>query len=94
LIFVALQRFRAGELLRVQEYENDSHQTMWVAWSPTGEGARFTTVLDGAPGRLLDAQHMPLDSGEVSIQSAPRLIAPGRVEVDIDESPEFLTFGQ
>jgi hypothetical protein len=79
--------------LRVQEYRNDSNKTIWVAWSPTGEGKSFTTVLDGTPGRLLDAQHMSLGAGVAPSYPPPRLIAPGRVEVDIDESPEYLIFG-
>ena len=80
--------------LRVQEYRNDSNKIIWVAWSPTGEGKSFTALLDATPGRLLDAQHMPLDATELSAHLPARQIAPGRVEVDVDESPVYLIFEQ
>jgi len=79
--------------VRVQEYRNDKNNIIWVAWSPTGEGKSFTTTL-ATPGRLLDAQHMPLDGKEASANSPIREIAPGRVEVAVDESPVYLTFGK
>jgi Mrp family chromosome partitioning ATPase len=80
--------------LRVQEYRNDSNKIIWVAWSPTGEGKSFTALLDATPGRLLDAQHMPLDATELSAHLPAKQIAPSRVEVDVDESPVYLIFEQ
>ncbi len=78
--------------LRVQEYRNDSNKIIWAAWSPTGEGKSFAAILDATPGRLLDAQHMPLDAAGVSAKVTARQIAPGRVEVAVDESPVYLIF--
>jgi hypothetical protein len=80
--------------LRVQEYRNDSNKTVWAVWSPTGEGKRFGAILDETPGGLLDAQLMPLDAAEAHTKPLARQIAPGRVEIDADESPLYLTFGQ
>jgi hypothetical protein len=80
--------------LRVQEYRNNSNKIVWVAWSPTGEGRSFTTVLDGTPGKFLGAQHMPLHATELPANPGARQIAPGRVEVSVDESPAYLLFEQ
>jgi hypothetical protein len=79
--------------LRVQEYRNDSDKIIWVAWSPTGEGKSLDAVLGTIPGRLLDVQHMPLDSEDRAADLAATQLAPGRVEVRVDESPEYLIFG-
>jgi len=77
--------------LRVQEYRNDSKQTIWAVWSPTGDGKDFTTTLDSAPGRLVDAQHMPLTANPsawpVATQAGAR-----QVKVQVDESPLYLVF--
>lgn len=45
---------------RVQEYRNDSNRIIWAVWSPTGDGRNVIATLDNAPGRLVDAQRMPL----------------------------------
>jgi hypothetical protein len=80
--------------LRVQEYRNDSNRIIWVAWSPTGEGKSLTAVLDDIPGKLLEAQRMPLEATESLANPAARQIAPGRIEVAVDERPVYLIFGQ
>jgi hypothetical protein len=79
--------------VRVQEYRNESKKIIWAAWSPTGEGKGFTALLDATPGRLLEAQHMPLEATESPGSLPAREIAPGRVEVAVDESPVYLIFG-
>ena len=77
--------------LRVQEYQNDSNKIIWVVWSPTGDGRNFTTTLDHVPGRLVDAQHMPLT---VNPAAAPVATPVGarQVQVQVDESPVYLFF--
>jgi hypothetical protein len=79
--------------LRIQEYRSNSDKIIWVVWSPTGNGNRLTATLERAPGRLLDAQRMPLGAEESPSHAPARQIAFGRVEVDVDESPEYLIFG-
>lgn len=80
--------------VRIQEYRNDSDRIIWVVWSPTGDGKKFTTVLVATPGKLSEAQHMPLTESEPTTDSSPREIAPGSVEVTVDESPLYLIFGK
>src|SRR5208282_6710638 len=46
--------------LRVQAYRNDSKKCVLAVWSPSGDSRHFITTLDHVPGRLLDAQRMPL----------------------------------
>jgi len=77
--------------LRVQEYGNDSNKTIWVVWSPTGDGTDFTTTLDGVPGRLVDAQHMPLTANP-SDRPAATQVGARLVKVEVDESPLYLVF--
>jgi hypothetical protein len=79
--------------LRIQEYRDDSNRIIWVAWSPTGEGKSFAAILDDTPGRLLEAQRMPLDATELPGNPPAREIARGHVEVHVDESPVYLIFG-
>jgi hypothetical protein len=80
--------------LRVQEFRNDSKKIIWVAWSPTGEGKSFTTTLDATPNKFLGAQRMPLDPATSSTYVPEKVIAPGRVELLVDESPVYLIFTQ
>ena len=77
--------------LRVQEYRNGSKQIVWAVWSPTGNGNVFTTTLDSVPGRLMDAQHMPLTA---SPSSPPTAVPVGarQINVPVDESPLYLVF--
>ncbi len=77
--------------LRVQEYGNDSKQIVWAVWSPTGDGRSVTNTLDNVPGQLVDAQHMPLTSTPAA-RPVVNQINPGQVEVQVDESPLYLTF--
>ena len=77
--------------LRVQEYKNDSNKIIWAVWSPTGEGRDFTTTLDNVPGRLVDAQRMPLTANP---SAAPVVaeVKPGQLKVQLRESPLYLVF--
>lgn len=77
--------------LRVQEYRNDSKKIVWAVWSPTGDGRNFTTTLENVPGRLVDAQRMPLTANP-SARPAITQDNPGRVKVQVDESPLYLIF--
>lgn len=79
--------------LRVQEYRNDSKKIVWAVWSPTGEGKKISVTLEHLPGRLVDAQHMPL-TAERPIQSAAVPVNAGKLTVDVDESPLYLTFAK
>lgn len=78
--------------LRVQEYRSDSSGPVWVVWSPTGEGKSLAATLEHPPGKLLEAQRMPLASGATAVSI--RQDASGRIEVQVDESPVYLVFGQ
>ncbi|MGH7971296.1 MAG: cellulase family glycosylhydrolase [Limisphaerales bacterium] len=88
LVFSAMPVERAY----IQEYQDALKQTIWVAWSPTREGRRFSTVLARAPGRLTGAQRMPLDAEEPAADPTVREIEEHRLEVTIDESPLYLLF--
>ena len=77
--------------LRVQEYRQDSKKTIWVVWSPTGDGRSFTTALDRVPGRLVDAQRTPL-TAEPSTRPTVNQDPAGRLQVQVDENPLFLIF--
>jgi serine/threonine-protein kinase ATR len=77
--------------LRVQEYGNDSRKRVWVVWSPTGNGSTGTVTLDKAPGKLVDAQSMPLTSAP---PNRPRVAqnANGNITLQATESPAYLVF--
>jgi hypothetical protein len=60
-------------------------------WSPTGDGKDFTTSLDGAPGRLVDAQKMPLTANPSDPPVAAQVGA-RQFRVQVDESPLYLVF--
>jgi hypothetical protein len=77
--------------LRVQEYGNDSKQIIWVVWSPTGDGRSITTTLDSVPGKLVDAQHMPL-TADPPPRPVATLMGSQQVKVQVDESPLYLVF--
>jgi len=77
--------------LRVQEYDNDSTNIIWAVWSPTGEGRSFAATLDHLPGRLVSAEHTPLAANDSATPAAIPTHA-GRVTVQVDESPLYLTF--
>ena len=79
--------------LRVQEYRNDSKKVIWAVWSPTGEGRNSTVALDNGPGKLVDAQRMPL---AVDAPDRPSISQKERelVNVPVDESPLYLFFDQ
>jgi len=77
--------------LRVQEYRNDAKKIIWVVWSPTGDGSVITTTIENVPGRLVDAQHMPLTA---KLSAEPNATQAGvrQVTVQVDESPTYLVF--
>ena len=77
--------------LRVQEYRNDSKKTIWVVWSPTGSGNVITTTLKNVPGKLVDAQPMPLSANASAAPSA-RQLGNQLVTVQVEESPLYLVF--
>jgi hypothetical protein len=78
--------------LRVQEYRNDTDRTAWVVWSPTGEERHFTATLDGAPGKLLEVERMPLAAAGRPAHELATQKADGGVDVEVDESPLYLIF--
>lgn len=77
--------------LRVQEYGNDSKQLVWVVWSPTGNGSTRTVTLDKVPGKLVDAQVMPLAPGNSNRPDVARDDS-GRITLQAAESPVYLIF--
>lgn len=76
---------------RVQEYRNDSGESIWVAWSPTGEQRSSDILLKDAPGTLLKAERMPLTPAPspASVQQN----RDGTLQVQVDENPLYLVFG-
>jgi hypothetical protein len=77
--------------LRAQEYRNDSKRVVWAVWSPTGDGNEVTITLDHTPGKLVDAQRMPLAANPPSPPVADQ-VSPRQVKVQINESPLYLVF--
>jgi hypothetical protein len=78
--------------LRVQEYSADSNKLVWAVWSPTGEGKTFRTKLGSLPGRLVDAERMPLLSHE-GVKAMPTASQDRKtLEVEVTESPLYLFF--
>jgi len=80
--------------LRVQEYrlDQDPARVIWTAWLQSGEGKQVGVSLENVPGKLIDAQRMPLAApSKTSTPSAKQLPA-GRVELTASESPEYLFF--
>lgn len=77
--------------LRVQEYRNDSQRVIWAVWSPTSGRNNFTTTLDNVPGKLIDAQPMPLKA-EPAAPPVTTHVDAQRVTIQVDESPVYLIF--
>ena len=79
--------------LRVQEYQHgeNAKRLVWAVWSATGDGKNFSARLDAVPGKLLDAQRMPLAPDSTSGNPATQ-DGEGRVEVRVEESPLYLFF--
>ena len=77
--------------LRVQEYRNNGSKIAWVVWSPTGNGNSFTATLDNIPGKLVDAQRMPLNSNQAERPTVERAGA-NELRFKVDESPSYLFF--
>lgn len=77
--------------LRVQEYGNDSKRRVWVAWSPTGDGRTASVTLDHVPGKLVDAQVMPLEPGPAARPHITET-AGGKLTFQVSESPSYLVF--
>jgi len=80
--------------LRIQEYRhgNDAKKMAWTIWSPTGEGRSVSVTLDRPPGRLVQAEHMPLTTAAASFSAAAKRNPDGRIEAQLDESPLYLLF--
>jgi hypothetical protein len=81
--------------LRIQEYSNgaDAKKVVWAIWSPTGEGRSVAVALDVTPGKLIDAQRMPLTATATS-DSTSKQSPDGRLEVQVDERPLYLLFNK
>ena len=78
---------------RVQEYQHgqDTNKLIWVIWSPTGQGRRSTEVLPKVPGKLVDAQFMPLTPEVPPVAKQPVPSADGQsLTVEVTETPLFL----
>jgi hypothetical protein len=67
-------------------------QRIWTVWSPTGEGKRLTATLGGVPGKLVDAQRMPLTASITPDPPQARQLADGQIEANVNESPLYLFF--
>lgn len=77
--------------LRVHAYDNGSNQAIWAVWSPTGGRKEFTATLNDIPGKLIDAQRMPLGTGTVAAPLTTQ-VGPRQLKVQTDESPVYLIF--
>ncbi len=77
--------------LRVQAYRSDAKQVIWAVWSPTGDGRSHAVTLENLPGRLVDAQRMPLAAVSPAKPMLPQA-ARGQLNVTVDESPLYLFF--
>lgn len=80
--------------LRIHEYRhgNGSKKTSWAVWLPTGEGRRSTVTLEGAPGKLVDSQHMPFTAASLNSQRSAKQNSEGNIETEVSESPLYLFF--
>ncbi len=76
--------------VRVQEYQKDSGQIIWVAWSPTGDGTETTITLENLPGKVIRAERMPLNAADPVVPIASD--ASGRIQIPVQESPLYLLF--
>ena len=80
---------------RVQEYRHgsDPKKSVWVLWSPTGEGRTFDQTLSNTPGRLAAAQRMPMtDAAATPLTPAASQNRDGSVVSQVTESPLYLFF--
>ncbi|MDR3635306.1 MAG: hypothetical protein P4L84_15995 [Isosphaeraceae bacterium] len=70
-------------------HRSDPARSIWVAWSPTGEGRKAKTRLERPPGKIERAERMPLAAGALE---AVRWATVGEreIELEIDESPVYL----
>ena len=81
--------------LRVQEYrhEREVENSVWAVWSPTGAGRRGRETLRDVPGKLIDAQRMPLTSEAASAARPPAVSnRDDSLEAEVTESPLYLFF--
>jgi hypothetical protein len=83
-----------SDKVRAQEYRNNSNKIVWVIWSPTGSEMTSTIALHDLPGKLIDAQRMPLtklsdssSGASISAETTDR-----GVQLRVDESPAYLVF--
>ena len=77
--------------VRVQEYGNDSKQRVWVVWSPTGSDKTSAVTLENVPGKLVNAEVMPVAPGRV-LRPDIRENQDGRITLQVSESPTYLLF--
>jgi hypothetical protein len=78
--------------LHLQEYRDTGKGIIRVAWSPTGQGEKFTVALNELPGRFVGAQRMAIAAATASLRPPAREIARARLEVSVEESPVYLYF--
>ena len=78
--------------LRIQEYTNVTKKVVWVAWSPTGNGQKFTTTLKTTPGRLAEAHRMRFGEKESPGGSSANQDGFRNLNLTVDESPLYLIF--
>jgi hypothetical protein len=79
--------------LRVQQYRNDAEKIVWAVWSPTGEGKKFKATLENLPGKVVEAQRMPLAAESSAMPTADET-GNGKLVIEVDESPVYLIFGK
>jgi hypothetical protein len=82
----------APSRLRVQEYRGKGKNVIWVAWSPSGKGEAGDVTLDATPGKLLEAQRMPLSATGPLGEPPASQTSSGQVELTVSETPIYLLF--
>ena len=65
---------------------------VWAVWSPTGSG-RTAEVTLSVPGKIGRADRMPLAAGPAETVT-PEPVGPGRVRLEVGESPVYLRLGR
>ena len=81
---------KAGELVVLEfRHGKDPDRSVWVAWSPTGQGRKATTRLRPPAGTIERAERMPLTGGAPGAVPVARR-GDGEVELEIGESPTYL----
>jgi hypothetical protein len=77
--------------VRVHEYRHESDgKRVWVAWTPTHDGAPAKVSLANPPGRVVRAERMPLAD---TLPEVKPVAAGSTLEVEVSGSPLYLFFG-